>query len=378
MRESLKGVRLLEVGTLTPGKYAGYLLCGWGVCSTRIERPGSDGPPSMEDLLLNKGKRSLTLNLREAAGRDLLLELAARADVVTESYRPGVAARLGIGYEAVRAVNPHVVYCSLSGFGQNGPDAGRAAYDLLFQAELGLSHLLAPAGGEPAPPRTFFADAASGLMMAFAIAAALHRKAATGEGGHIDLSVQESLFSLLSISHGTMTADGQSAGAQSEAWSRRPVYDIYPTGDGRHVALAATRAASCRALFEHLGRPDLSEVGQLPGGEGAEAADFLRRALAGKPAAAWVEELSALDIEVAPVNTPHDAFDLEQLRQRGLIVESRHPEAGDLRQIGVPAVGAVAEPLSHAPRIGADSEAILSELGYDDAAVAALRASGTI
>lgn len=378
MREAMRGVTMLEVGTLTPGKYAGYLLCGWGASSIRIERPGSEGPVSMEDLLLNRGKRSLTLNLRAEAGRDALLKLAARADVFTESYRPGVAARLGIDYDAVSRANPGIVYCSLSGFGQDGPDSGRAGYDLLFQAETGLSGLLGPADAKPAPPRAFLADATSGLMMAFAIAAALRRKEATGDGGYIDLSIQESLFSLLSVSHGTTAADGRSAAARSEAWSRRPVYDIYRAADGRDLALAATREASCRALFDHLGRPDLIEAAQQPGEAGAEAAAFLATTFAARPAAAWIEELQTLDIEIAPVRTPAEAMTLPQLRQRGMVVDSDHPEAGRLTQIGVPAVGDNAEPLAPAPTVGADSDAILAELGYDDAAVAALRASGTI
>lgn len=361
MREALKGVSVLEVGTMTPGKYAGYLLCGWGATSIRVERPEGAGELSMEDLLLNRGKRSLTLDLRSDEGREALLKLAGQADVLMESYRPGVAERLGIGYEAIRAVSPGIVYCSLSGFGQNGPDAMRPAYDLLFQAETGLGQLLRRADETPAPPRTFLADSVSGLMTAFAISAALRRKAETGEGCHIDLSIQESLFSLFAVSHGTIAADGRAAADRSEVWSQRPVYDIYRAGDGRHVAITATREVSARALFEHLGRPELAEAAMQPGVSGEEAAAFLREHFAQKPAAAWVEELAAQGIEVAPVNSPAEAMDLPQLKHRGMVVESGHPLEGTLRQIGIPGVGG-AVALSPAPAVGADTEAILAEL----------------
>ena len=378
MREALKGVNVLEVGTMTPGKYTGYLLCGWGAESLRVERPGEAGRLSTEDLLLNKGKRSLTLNLRAPEGRDALLRLAANADVLMESYRPGVAARLGIDDAAVRSINPGIVYCSLSGFGQQGPDAVRPAYDLLFQAETGFSHLLTPPGAAPSPPRAFLSDAVSGLMAAFAIAAALRGREATGEGRCIDLSAQESLLSLLSVSHGTTGADGRSAGAESEAWARRPAYDIYPAGDGRYVAIGATRPSSCQALFAHLGRPELADGATRAGPDGDEAAAFLRECLSGKPAQVWVEELAALDIEAARVNTPAEALDLPQVKLRGMAIDSIHPQAGALRQIGVPAVGIDAAPLPPAPAVGADTDAVLAEVGYDGAAVAAMRASGTI
>ncbi|MDP6344686.1 MAG: CoA transferase, partial [Alphaproteobacteria bacterium] len=230
----------------------------------------------------------------------------------------------------------------------------------------------------PAPPRTYLADAVSGLMAAFAIAAALHRRAATGRGGQVDLSMQESLFSLLAVSHGTLGESDLSAGAATEAWSRRPAYDIYRAADGRYLAVAAAREASCRALFEHLGRGELADEAMRPGDGAGAAAEFLRQALGGKPAAAWQAELAALDIEVAVVNSPAEAFELPQLQSRGMVVESEHPQAGRLRQIGVPGVGPDGDGLGPAPAIGADTEAVLRELDYDEAAIARLREDGAI
>ncbi len=370
MKHALDGVSVLEVGVMTPGKFCGFLMCGWGAQSLRVERPGQEGDFSTEDLLLNRGKRSIALNLRDPRGQDLLLRLCAKADVLIESYRPGVAARLGIGYDAVRAVNDGIVYCSLSGFGQNGPDKAQPAYDLLFQARSGLTHLM---GAEtPVSPRTWLADAVSGLMAASTISAALRQKAVTGSGTHIDLAMLDSVFALLAVSHGT--AGARSAGAEVEAWARRPAYDIYEAGDGRFIALAAAREASCKALFAELGRPDLGETALLPGAAGEAAGSFLRETFRTKPANEWVETLSALDIEISRVNRPEEAYDDAQLLARGMLRDTAHPAVGALRQIGVPC-GDLAAP---APAIGQDTDAVLRALGCDDAAISELRGDGVV
>jgi crotonobetainyl-CoA:carnitine CoA-transferase CaiB-like acyl-CoA transferase len=372
MHDALKGIAVLEVGTMTPGKFAGFLMVGWGASSLRIERPDAGGGPTIsdEDLTLNHGKRSIALNLKAREGRDILLRLAAQADVFMESYRPGVAARLGIDDAVVRGANPRIVYCSLSGFGQTGPDRLRPAYDLNILAETGFSTLMAGPHA-PAAPGTYLADSVSGLMAAFAIAAALRRREATGQGGNIDLSMQESLFSLLAVSHGTMRSDGD-----APAFGGMAGYDIFEAADGRFIALGVARGASCETLFAHLGRPDLAADGMKRGADGAAASTFLREALAQKPAADWLAELAPLDIEIAPVNTPGEAFANSQLAARSMILETAHPTAGPLRQIGLPAADAHA--LTPAPAIGVDAESVLRDLGYDDDGIAGLRGTGVI
>ncbi len=374
MENALKGVTVLEVGVMTPGKYCGFLLSGWGAESIRVERPGQESEPSTEDLMLNRGKQSIALNLRAPEGREILLRLCKNADVLIESYRPGVMTRLGIDYDIVRAVNGTLVYCSLSGFGQDGPDHMQPAFDLLFQARSGLSHLLTE--DVPISPKTWLADSISGLMAAFAISAALRQREATGVGTHIDLAMLDSLFSLLSVSHGTMREKSPFGGAEAENRARRPAYNIYQAGDGRYVALAAARNVSCRALFVHLGRPDLAELALVPGDSSREVFDFLTESFLTKPARDWVKELSALDIEIAPVNTPEEAFDDPQLNSRGMILKTKHPSVGPLRQIGFPAAPAGTPP--PAPGIGQDTATILRALGYDETKISDLRADNVI
>jgi crotonobetainyl-CoA:carnitine CoA-transferase CaiB-like acyl-CoA transferase len=373
MKDLLAGIEVLEIGVMTPGKFAGSLLVGWGAQSLRIERPGSGtGVITDEDLLLNRGKRSMLLDLRTETGRDVIHRLAARADVVIEGHRPGVAQRLGLGWETLRRLNQRLVYCSISGFGQDGPDRLRPGYDLIFQAATGLLQATAPRGAEPGLPTTFAADAATGLAAAFAISAALRKAAVEGAGTYIDLAMQDVAFSMLAVSHGTLRPNGGHAVRAPSA-----SYNVYPTADGRFIAIAAARPASCRALFEHLGRADLAERGMARGD--AEAIAFLGEALVAKTANEWVAELGALDIEVSLVRAPAEAFDDPQLLARGTVMASDHPEAGPLRQISALAGGGGAYgELAPAPEIGRDTDMIMAELGYSEAATAALRGEGAI
>jgi crotonobetainyl-CoA:carnitine CoA-transferase CaiB-like acyl-CoA transferase len=370
MEDALKGIRILEVGTMTPGKFTGFLLTGWGAKSLRIERPSGPQDPAIgdEDLTLNRGKQSIALNLREPRGRDILLQLAAKADVFMESYRPGTAARLGIDAEAVRALNSRIVYCSLSGFGQTGPDRLRAAYDLNQQAETGFSHALA-GGGTPVTPDTYIADSISGLMAAFAISAVLRQREITGEGATIDLGIQESLFALLAVSHGTLRTN-------TPAQEHRAAYGSFEAANDTSLSLGVSRKASADALFKHLRRPDLADEGLLRGVPGAAARAFLTEALRAKPASDWITELAPLDIEISIVHSPESAFDNAQLIKRAMTFETIHPIAGTLRQIGIPGVDA--RRLTPAPLAGADTDAVLGELDYGPTEIAELKISGVI
>jgi alpha-methylacyl-CoA racemase len=372
----LGGVEVLDVGTQTPGKYASLLLAELGAAVVRIERPARPEARgiSAEDLHLNRGKRSIALDLRSDAGREVALRLAARADVLIESFRPGVAGRLGIGPSQLRARNPRLVYCSLSGFGQEGPYRDRPAYDLTLLGLSGVLDALFGTAAAPRPPGTYLADGISGLVSALAIAAALHGRERSGEGRHLDLAMLDSIFSLLSVSHGARRSTGEIPTAPS----RSPLYDCYETADGRFLTLAAIRPASGRALLEALGRPDLAEQAVSSGEAGEAVAAFLRDTFKGAPAHAWLERLAPLDLEIGPVHTPAEAFDDPQLRARAMVLDTSHPEAGDHQQIGS-ALGTGATrahtPLGPAPAAGADTEEVLRELGYEAATIAALRGS---
>lgn len=376
MNQPLAGFTLLDVGTMTPGKYCSYLLSDLGADVIRIERPVSNpGPVDDEDLVLNQGKRSITLNLRSDAGRNLFLQLADAADVILEGNRPGTAERNGYGWAAVKARNPRIIYCALSGYGATGPLSQAPGYDLIFAAQSGIMRALTGKAVPPPLPEAYLVDAVSGLTAAYAIVTALLGRERSGEGTYIDLAMHDSIFALLAVSHGLQRQGNQPAQAATQA--AMPTYDLYEAADDTCVALGAIRPVSARALFEKLGRPSLGDRKT----DTAEVRSFLVEAFLSKTADTWVAELAPLDIEIARVNDPIEAYNDAQLKARGMIAHSTHPEAGEIDSIQPPLRSYQSrqrEALTPAPRIGADTEAILESLGLDERRVVELREEGAV
>jgi crotonobetainyl-CoA:carnitine CoA-transferase CaiB-like acyl-CoA transferase len=375
MKLPLDGIRILDVGTLTPGKYCGQLLADSGAEVLRIERPGTlSSSISREDLHLNRGKRSITLNLREEAGQEVFARLARSADVLIESNRPGVAERIGIGYERVKLQNSQLVYCSLSGFGQEGPDRLRPAYDLTLMGMSGVLLALTGGGRAQVPPGTYLADAVSGLVAALAISLALLARQRDGTGGYLDLAMFDSLFSILSVSHGVKSAAGSPIVADAELLPSA-LYALYDTGDGRQITLAAIRPASCQALFAELGCAEMAEeVWQGEKGN-AVAAEFLRASFLTASSAEWIVRLGRLDIEIGPVRSSAEAFEDAQLVFRRMVRGGHYPQAGDFEEIGSPLHSG---PLRAASAYGADTDGVLAKLGYAQAEIARLHADGIV
>jgi alpha-methylacyl-CoA racemase len=378
MNPPLAGISVLDIGTLTPGKFCTAMLADMGASVLRVERPAASRDLADEDLLFNRGKKLMTLDLRAEAGREILCRLAELNDVVFEGYRPGVTRRLGIDYEVLKDRNPRLVYCSLSGFGQDGPCANRPGYDLQFVAASGVLSAFAGAGNPPAVPGAYLSDAVSGLTATVAICAALVRQQKIGAGCYIDLAMLDSVFLLLSVSHGILRPGHAREEANPAA---SPFYNIYETRDGRYLALGAIRPDSCKALCRELGRPELGERQPANAGERAELFAFLSQAFRRATAAEWVSRLAALDIEIAAVNTPQQAFTDPQLVARGLVVDAVHPRAGRFQRIGNP-IGFKPErgegQQTAAPTPGQNTEEVLRELGYASAAIARLREQGVI
>jgi alpha-methylacyl-CoA racemase len=261
----LSGVRVLDLSTLLPGPLATLMLAEGGADVVKLERPGRGdemrtyvprfGPASANYAVLNRGKRAYAVDFKNPAQRDRVLELAAEADVVVEQFRPGVAARLGLGYDDVRSVRPGIVYCSITGYGPTGPHASRAGHDLNYLAESGLLGVVTDGEGSPALPVTVIADIAAGVYPAVVnILLALVQRDRTGEGVHIEVSMTHNLHVL---GYGYFAAHQAGAG-----WPRpsaelltggSPRYRIYPTADGRHVACAALEQKFWDRLVELVG-----------------------------------------------------------------------------------------------------------------------------
>jgi crotonobetainyl-CoA:carnitine CoA-transferase CaiB-like acyl-CoA transferase len=376
----LSGLEVVDLGTPTPGKYATFLLAEMGAAVLRVERPSAaGGGVSDEDRVLNRGKRSLTLDLRHQAGRQVLHRLAQRADVLIESNRPGVAERLGADWRKLSEINPRLVYCSLSGFGQSGPDRSLPAYDLNFAGVSGLLSALFGAGVPPRVPETYLADGISGLTSTLAIAFALLERERARRGRRVDVAMLDSVFSFLAVSHGLGPARAASPGPPKRA-TESPLYSIYETADGRYLTLAAVRPSSLDALCREIGRPDLVERAAAGEPDG-ELSVALRAAFKTAAAGEWIARLRRQDVEVGPVNLPEEAFAEAQLRARGLVEEGA-AEGGGARQLVTtafrPTWGEAGAARAAAPLPGESSDQVLAELGYQPAEIAQLRRSGTI
>lgn len=367
----LSGLKVLDLSRLLPGPYATLVLADLGAEVVKVEDPvGGDYlrwmPPLQDDtsalfLALNRGKRSITLDLKSESGQATLLELAARADVLVESFRPGVLARLGLGWEALQAANPKLVLCSISGYGQSGPYAHRAGHDLDYLAIGGVLDLLGR-GELPAQPNVQIADVAGGALTALVgVLSALFERGRTGRGRWVDTSMTEGAMSVAAMSlapllSGVGPGPRRGVGVLS---GERPCYAIYPTADGRAVALGALEpkfwAGFCRAIE----RPDLEADGLDDGPSGERARAEVATVLGSRPLAHWVEHFSAHDVCIEPVLQAEELATHPVHRDRGTFFEGPH---GLAQRTPVRFADNEAPPADGpAPTLGGDTEAVLQE-----------------
>jgi crotonobetainyl-CoA:carnitine CoA-transferase CaiB-like acyl-CoA transferase len=385
----LTGLRILDLTRLLPGPFATLVLADLGADVVKVEDPeGGDwlrhlppvaGEQSHAYHALNRNKRSLALDLRSAAGAAAFRRLTRRADAVIESFRPGVMDRLGIGFEALRAENPRIVLCSVSGYGQDGPYAARAGHDLDYCAIAGVLATNGPPE-RPLPLGVQVADVAGGSWpAATGILAALLRARATGEGAHVDVSMTEGALALLAMPLGMASARGTPLARGAELLTGGAAcYGVYRTKDGRFVALGALEPKFFAGFCAAVGRPELAER-QLDG-NGAGPRAELEAVFAGRTFAEWAAFAAAHDACLAPVLEGEEPRADPQLRARGAFVEVPTPYEGrampgvatPIRIRGEPA------PLRPAPRLGEHGEAVLAEAGFTAGEIAALRSAGVL
>jgi crotonobetainyl-CoA:carnitine CoA-transferase CaiB-like acyl-CoA transferase len=313
----LTGVRVLDVSIWRPGPYATRLLADLGAAVLKVEPPGGDPMRAYPDLFaeLVAGKQTMELDLKSPAGQGRIAALAVDHDVLVEGYRPGVAERLGVGYDAMRAANPAIVYCSISGFGQTGPRAHVPGHDINYQA---LAGVLAPeAHHVPSDPTTPYADLAGGLFAAFAICAALVNVRRTGDGERIDVSMTDALASWTGSSGGTLAgAEGNRQGL--------PHYGIFECADGGLLTLGAIAEdhfwrGLCRALELPADVEDVGIVERVARYD--ELRPLVEAGIAREPAAVMLERLEAHDVPVAPVLDRRGMLAHENFRARGIVVD---------------------------------------------------------
>jgi crotonobetainyl-CoA:carnitine CoA-transferase CaiB-like acyl-CoA transferase len=384
----LDGITCLDLSLFLPGPTVSQIMSDHGARVIKIESLGEGEPnrhigqrrgdESVYFSCTHRGKESLTLNLKAAEGLEIFMQLAATADVIIESFRPGVVRRLGVDYDSVRAVKPDIVYASISAYGQSGPLVDDPAHDLAVEAMCGLLSNNVDANGSPVMPGMPSGDMLAATLTLSGILMALYRRQQTGTGDYLDVAMMDSIFACMPNSMGAVFADGVPPVRQQERiWGGNAFYRIYETADGGHVTLGGSELKFASNALNALGRPDLIELCKLPPGDGQlPVVEFLEETFRSRPKSEWVEFFAGLDVCFAPVNDLRTGLDLPQTRHRQMCVA----DSDGKEHLGTPLKFA-AEPADinfRAPAHGEHSEAILGALGYDEPRRGQLRAAGVI
>ncbi|MFG1426450.1 CaiB/BaiF CoA transferase family protein [Roseixanthobacter glucoisosaccharinicivorans] len=390
----LEGVRVLDVSQVMAGPYASMLLGDLGADVIKVEPPGTGdqtrsamgfkmkGPDSMGFLNMNRNKRSIALNLKSGAGRELFYKLVETADILIENYRPGVMKKLKCDYESLKAINPRLVYASISGFGQTGPWAMRPGFDLMAQAMSGVMSVTGHPGGPPVKAGVPVADIGCGLFAVYAVLGAYIGRTHTGEGQYIDASLFEAALAFSVWDTSEYWGTGKEPTPLGTANRMSAPYQAVRSKDGYFV-MGATNQKLYRALCEHLGRPELIEdprfhdiSARLANREAL--IEELEKVFVTRTSEDWVERLLAVGIPAGPMYSYPQAFESAHGQHRNMRMEVPHPIEGTVPNIGfaVKLQGTPQRVRLHPPLLGEHTEAILGELGVVGEAVDALRTGG--
>jgi glutaryl-CoA transferase len=394
MAGPLSHIRVLDLSRIMAGPWAAQILADLGADVVKVERPGAGddtrgwGPPFLKDasgaetreagyfLSVNRGKRSITLELDRPEGRQVVCALAERSDIVLENFKAGTLARFGLGYQELKAVNPRLIYCSITGFGQSGPRRDAAAYDFMIQAMSGLMSVTGEADGQPGggPQKVGvpIVDIMSGMYATIAVLAALARRNESGRGDYIDIGMLDVGVALLANQAMNYLVSGQAPRRTGNAHPNIQPQDVFATGDGHMVLVVGNDGQFCKCC-EVLGQPQWASDERFARNAARVRnravltpliADILRQ----RRTADWVARLEAAGVPCGPINSVPQVFDDEQVRHRRMLVEVAHPLAASVPQVASPmrfteAPLAVERP---PPLLGEHTGQILRELGIED------------
>lgn len=372
--QALTGIRVLDMSRLLPGPYCTMLLADFGAEVIKIEEPGKGDysrsfPPFLKDfgywhLQLNRNKQSVVLDLKSEEGKNIFLELIKTADVVVESYRPGVLKKLGVDYEAAAKVNPKIIYCSLSGYGSKGPLAHKADHDLGYLSLAGVTAMSGEADGAPAVPGVLMADMNAALSAGMSIMIALRHAALTGQGQEIDISLFNVAMNLMPGAASLFFGSGFVA-ERGNNWLTGAYanYNIYATADGRYVSVGCLEKKFWRNLCIGLGKEELIDMIDDESNH-----PYLKEQLAAafkqKTMREWEEFFADKDACVTPVLNFKEAVESEQVQANEMVLNVQDDELGEYQQLGfaMKLSKTPAQLNKRAPRLGEDTEKILAQL----------------
>jgi len=400
--QALAGVRVLDLTRVLAGPWCTQTLADLGADVIKVERPGSGddtrgwGPPFLRDadgndtaesayyLCANRNKRSMTVDISTVEGQAIVHRLALQSDVLVENFKVGDMARYGLDAATLRAANPRLVYCSITGFGQDGPYALRAGYDFAIQGLGGLMSVTGAADGEPQKVGVAVADLFTGMYATVAILAALRHRDATGEGQVIDMALLDTQVAMLANLGSHHLVGGEVPPRQGNAHANIVPYQVFAVADG-HIIVAVGNDRQFVRLCEVLGEPTLASDERFRTNAGRvrrrdDLVPLLQAAFRSRDRHAWLALLEAAGIPCGPVNDIAGVFADPQVRARGMVVEAPHPLAGVVALVDSPMkLSATPVDLRHAPPLlGQHTDEVLREAGYDHVEIVALRARGAI
>ncbi|MCL7397418.1 MAG: CoA transferase, partial [Thaumarchaeota archaeon] len=386
--------RVLDFTRVMSGPFATMLLGDLGADVIKIEPPGGDdtrgwGPPwiggdSAYFMSANRNKRSIIIDLKKLEGREIVKKLVEKSDVVVENFRPGVAEQLGISYDNLSKINPRIIYCSISGFGQSGPYRDKPGYDLIALAMSGLMSIT----GEPNRPPVKFgvpiADLTTALFAALSIVSALYWREKTGRGQYIDMALLDAQVLLLSHQAFNYFATGEEPRRMGSAHPNIVPYQAFETSDG-YIIVTVGSEKLWEQFCKAIGRPDLIENPKFRTNADRvinreELIEELERVFKPKPTRFWIEELEKAGVPAAPILTVGQVLNDEHVRYRGMVLEIEHPEAGVIKMLGTPFKMSVTPGVvrSPPPTRGQHTFEILRELGFDDEEIIELKSKHVV
>jgi crotonobetainyl-CoA:carnitine CoA-transferase CaiB-like acyl-CoA transferase len=391
----LDGFRVLDLTRFLSGPYCTMVLAEFGADVIKIEQPvtGDDSRrmapkvngESYPFAMPNRSKRSVSLDLKSERGKELFLELAKDADLIIENFRPGVVKRLGIGFEDIKAINPDILYASISGFGQTGPYKERPGFDIMAQGVVGFMRMTGEPGGKPAKIGIAINDIAAGVTAVYSIMAAEMNRRATGEGQYIDISLVDAGLAWTVWESGAYFADGEVPQATGTRHRRSTPYQAYRTSDGYVVIGANNDRLWLRLINDVLGRPEWAEdprFATLP--DRMKNIDELEREIEAITTTAstheWIDKLDKAGVVGGPVLTYDEALQDEHVLSRNMVVDVEHPVIGPMKTIGPPAKfsGIDFSVRGPAPWLGQHTAEVLGEVGVDEAEIKDLFTEGVL
>jgi len=391
---ALQGLRVLDQTQVMAGPFCAMLLADMGADVIKIEPPGGENTRGMDlelasgvsapFLAVNRNKRGLVLDLKRAEGVAILKKLVASADILIENYRPGVAKRLGVGYATLSAINPRLIYCSISGFGQTGPYADRGGYDLIAQGMSGIMSATGSEGGAPVKVGVPITDLGAGLFGVFGILCALRARHVTGRGQLVDTSLFEAGLSLSAWEATEYWFTGQIPRGLGTAHRLNAPYQAFRASDGHFTVGAANNnlfPRFCALLgLDHLVKdPRFDNVANRL--QHRAALESLIEAVTIRhPRAHWLAKCEEAGVPAGPIYSVPEALDDPHARARGMVQELTHPQAGRVKGLGNPVKMSKTPPVmaKAAPMLGENTDAILRELGFDEPEISRLRADEVI